>query len=1364
MRWRLITKQSRHESVGSSLAVYLTRFLFLSLLLWPSLAMAEKQPGEQVADNLQHAWSYYWAGLLDGGDLKSFDKGLGYAKQAKEQLDKLPKTDPQRAELEKKHAEAVDTIEKQRAVAAVTLRGQFPLTALLKKTLFLDSGALGNYELIDDPADVAVSKLVEDLRDGVLSKWGAMPQTDVTVVSMMDDQVLEDKVLFLLSTTPRINLRPIADVANTLDAAAVEAMRQGRAADVGEKARTTFGADRFIVVTIKQVDRVEDLYAIELGAQVFSGGKPATFSILGVTHDRRDQLIPLLIIILVSFGVGLGLTWWLTRERLSFAETLSMGTLAFLGGIAIPNAVTGLVDSFEPPGAELVILSFWWTTISCLSVVLGTPIAFTSLVKRFGSSVPALKRVNEFGPQVACATGAGVASYLARAPIVYDPEGGWFLALLMLGCCIGAARMVSQLRARMTIETRYMVFASLGLAFAGPAFFSDSVGGMAICAFVVIVASARAEAARRALEEEGAQASTAAPPEELDDDALNELVHLARHPNYHAFSPFKNAQKILKDKEKKGVRWLFLHGQRGSGKTSTSQALLNSMGSSVVILRGACSPPHSGSEATDAKPFEVFAKAFQGVGLLGFDEPEEDIFSSIEGRVISAIPIVSMLLPSGDETEGAAVSDRGELYARMVRELIKQTRRGSRRVCLVLDDIQWMDAASQELLLHMMGIFGGDSEHTISFMLCGRNLPDQIENAQISERLLQRVCVELGDDDRIELLEDTIGLDSTSAHLLDEAVTDREGKSNLAWLFTLVEAVARSGQVVFDEGSYRVTVAAGEQLPIPDNFRKILGQTYDALGRDDQEILRIAACLGYSFNIEVIARVLERSRLEVISELEEIGEATGIVEDDLSSDDVFKFVSTQRYLALRDHLGIKDAHPRERISQLLRDLHLRIARVLEEMMEERKADVADVAKHYWASGQRDLTNALRFCRMAARSARDVFAFEAAEFQLRRALTCAEILSQGNYQDEIRWDASRQRTDIEIELRLLPFDEAHILGRNDLRQKQGEVAVEIFERDVSDGRVDVPLKLLFAMTRACYDARLFGNALEMANALIELGSPGEKAAGARKLSNDDLAIRDLAYVEGLHFIGISLDPRNEADERLEWLHRARAEAEALDSTDEERRALQARVFNSLGEQLAQKATYDFDEAKRWFHRSITLKEKLKPQDKPGLARAYGGLGRLYLFAARDHDGETRENLLHQAQEHFQEDIELCKDYGDISGECQMHSHLGECSLLLECYKDAALSYERSLALAQNPISQGFALIGLIRSHDALGEAEAASETAGTICALALEHDLPPFLRPMLLEVLDLPTVHAEGIASWDDARHALGDVGSAGEEE
>ena len=1329
---------------------------------------AEVASAQAAREDIQHAWTFYWAGLLDGGDVLSFDRGLEFAADAKQELERLPATDAEVVTLQKRRAEVQAMLVDQRRVAAETLRGWFPLTALLKKSLLLNSAALGNFELIDDPGDVAVSKLVEDLRDDVLSKWGAMPQTDVTVVSMLEDRALEDKVLFLLSTTPRVNLRPVADIAQVMPPDVVERLLRGDTAEAGEQVRKHYGADRFIVVTIKGLDEVENVHVLELGAHVFSGKEPTAFSILGVTHDRRGQLPALILVIFACFMVGLGLTWWLTRSRLSPGEVFSMSALAFFGGIAIPNALLGLIGNFEPPGEELVILSFWWAVIACMSIMLGTPIAFTSLVKRFGGTIPALRRMNEFGPQVACATGAGVASFLARAPIVYDPQLGWLTALLMMGCCIGAARMVSQLRARMTIEPRYMLSAIAGLVLAGPAFFSDSVGALAICALVVIVASARAEAARRAMEEEVGLASTEDAPEELDDDALSQLVRHARRPSFHVFSPFKRAQELLAGASEEGVRWLFLRGQRGSGKTSTSEAIIAAAPKHAVILRGACSPPSSqdAQESADAKPFEVFARAFHGVGLLGFEEPEEDIFSSIEGRVISAIPIVSMLIPNGEE-EGSAVSDRGELYARMVRELIKQTRRGSRRVYLVLDDIQWMDAASQELLLHMMSVFGADSEHRISFMMCGRGLPEQLENTPLSERLLggNEVCVELDDADRLKLLQDNIGLQRDSAVLLDEAVTDREGKSNLAWLFTLVEAVARSGQIAQEaDGSFRVTVADGQQLPIPDSFKKIIGQSHDGLTRQNQELLRVAACLGYSFSLEVLARVVEKSRLEVITRLEEIGESTGIVEDDLSSDDVFKFVSTQRYLALRGHLGIHDAHPRERISQLLRDLQLRIARVLEDLMEEHRADVSDVAAHYWAAGQRDLPRALKYCRQAARAARDVFAFDGAEFQLRRALVCAEILAQSSLAEEVRRDAARQHAELEVELRILPFDEAHILGRVDLSAEQAEQAIELFRRDVSDGRVDVPLELLFVMTRACYDARRFEEALEIARALVDLGdTQGQRDKKARRLSEEDLQIRDLAYVEGLHFIGISLDPRTQAAQRLDWLTRARAAAEALDTSDERRRALQARVFNSLGEQLAQQATYDFDAARTWFHRSISIKKELKPKDKPGLARAHGGLGRLYLFAAR-RDEAQRRALLKKARQHFEEDIELCQDYGDVGGESQMHSHLGECALMLERYADAATSYARSLELSHSPISMGFAQIGLMKAYQGLQDREAAVACARAICTLAIENDLPPFLGPMLLEALAQPILGGESIPALQDARRVLGAAQDEGEEE
>lgn len=1353
------TNRALFEQLGKLLALFSMTLLLCSVIT--TSAWAQSKPDPTAKEAITHAWTYYWAGVLDGGDLIAFDRGLDWARRADASIAKLDAGDPERERLSSQVEAVKKTITKQRAVAEVTLRGHFPLTALFKKSLFFNSGALGNYELVDDPDDVAVTKLTGDLRDGVLTKWGALPQTDVTVISNLPDQALDDKVLMLLSTTPKINLRPFSDVAKTLPDELTQKLQGGEIEAHGEEARQIFGADRLIFITINRVDIVDDVYAVELHSHVFDGKRSTNFSILGVTHDRRGQQTTLWLVVALCFLLGLGLTQWLTAEKLTWSDVIILGGTAFFAGLMLPNAVIGLIDGLEPPLDELMMLSFWWPVFAGLTILVGTPVGYTTLLRRFGASIPLLKRAIEVGPQVAVAVGAGVAAFMARAPIVYDPELGWVNALLMLGCCIGAARLVAQIRAKMTIEPTYMFLAAVALAAAGPAYFADSLPGIATCSFLVVLATTRAAAARRALEEE------AGPPpeilEELDDESLAHLLEKARHPEFQAFEPYEHASKLAfsRDREeRKHARWLFIQGQRGSGKTSTSEAVLESVDFPRVILRGACSPPNAAEDdGSDGKPFEVFIRAFHAIGMLGLEEPEEDIFSSLEGRVIGAIPIVAMLLPSDDEEGGGVVSDRGELYARVVRELIKQTRRGQRRVFLVLDDIQWLDSASQELVLHLLGVFSPGAEHPVTIMLCGRNLPEMLTESPAARRVLvdtAHVCVELDRPQRLHMLEKSIGFDPASAEMLDTAVTAREGKSNLAWLLLLVEAIARSGQVFYDEqdGEYQLTVEDASELPIPENFRKMVGQAYDNLSRERQAILRAAACLGHSFGLEVIARVTGMDRIHVIGLLEEIGEETGLIEDDLSADDVFKFVSTQRFQALRDHLGIRDVHPRDRQSQLLRDLHYKIARVLEELLDEHRADVSDVATHYWLAGRRDLLKALLYCQKAYRAARDLFGFDAAEFQLRRAIACAEILSQGNYPDHVRHDAAEQLIDLDLALRTLPFDKAHILGVNDLRQTQADLAEALFERDASDGSVDVPLELLIAMTRACYDARRFDKARELAEALVDIGRPGPRKKNERQLSENDAEIRDMAYIEGLHFVGLSI-AFAQAEERLEWIERAYEEAEKLDMSDEPRRALRARVVNSLGEQLAQLATYDFERAKTCFNQSISIKRELKPQDKPGLARAYGGLGRLYLFAAKK-DEHQRGALLKKASTYFQEDIDLCQDYGDVAGECQMHSHMGECDLLLERYEEAVTSYKRSLELAQNPISSGFALIGLLKATDALSDRDAATTHARAACELALNNSLPPFLSPMLLGAIKLESVRADEITEFDDARQALGD--------
>ena len=1360
-----------------------TSVLFSFSFASPGVAQAQPvsestSPAITTAQNkLKDAWTYYWAGLLSGGDLRSFDQGAQYATDAQPLIAKVV-DDAARARLEQEQKELLLTIQKQRAVAEVTLRGQFPLIALLRKSLFLNSGALGNYELVDDPEDVAVSRLADDMRDGVLSKWGAMAQTDVTVISRLPDQSLDDKVLSLLSTTPKINLRPMAEVRSSIPEDVQKLLDEHRYNEAGPKLREFFGSERFIMVMIDRQHVSNDVHAMNLSAHIFDGNRPDTFSILGVTFDRRDQKIPLFLTLFTMLLIGLVLSWRSAREHLMVQEALTLGVISFVAGMLIPNALLGLLGGIAPPMDELSILSAWWTVFAALVVLMGTPIAYTSLLKRMGGAVPVFKRASDLSPHLAFAHGAGVAAYLARGPVVYDPEWGWLLALLMVGSCVGAARLVAQLRNRVSISSTYTGLAVLALLATGPAFFSMSLVGVSVCAVIVIAASVQGARVQGEKEKENERLDGDAevPVEiewDLDDNELAMLVERVRRPSFQAYQPYHDVCNWLaversEDNAHKKVQWCFLYGQRGSGKTSTSQAILEKLPQNAVILRGACSPPGKEDEgAGESRPFDVFVRAFDSVGVFEMLEPEEDIFSSIEGRVMGAIPIVSMLLPSDDGQE-SSVSDRGELYARVVRELKRQTRRNQRRVVLVLDDIQWIDSASLELLLHLMSRFQLAGDMSVSFLLCGRSLPSALERHALCKKVLpqeRRVCVELEEPQRHDMMQSALGFDESSAKMLDEAVTDREGKANIGWLLMLIEAVAKSGQVIYDEDAklYRLTVEHSSELPVPDNLKKIVGAAYEKLEREDQEILRVAACMGYSINLEVLARVVERHRLEVIERLESIGSETGLVEDDLSSDDYFKFVSTQRYLAIRNFLGITDASPRERQSQLLRDLHLKIARVMEMLISERHTTLADVAQHYWLAGLRDLGKALYYCKAAARAAHDVFAFDTQQMQLKRAQLCAEIQAQVSSDETVRIQSADERRALELELRLLPFEKAHVLGRQDLQIAQADEAEKLFLRDVSDGRVDVPLQILIAMTRACYDARRFDQAVEMAKALVDLGDPESDAASERLMEKHDIEIRDIAYVEGLHFLGVSLDPREQASERLQWLQRAESVASTLDMDDVRRHALFARVQNSLGEQLSQGSTYDFERAQKSFQQSIAIKRELKPVDKPGLARAYGGLGRLYLFAARKLEGSEQQAMLKKATHYFKEDVELCQDYGDLAGECQMHSHLGECALLLEDRDQAYSHYERSLSLAQNAISKAFAHLGLIRVATELAQGEEAGEEhqqrlreqASETILFVLEQELAPFLLGMFAEALSVDIVVRLALDDHDKALEKLG---------
>lgn len=1354
---------------------YVALWLVVFSVFWASLCLAQdkKKKPKTADDFIRHAWTYYWIGMVELGDVRSYDTGLSYVKRAKAALKSQDAT-KQKA-LKSQIEQVEEALNQQRDLATITLRGNFPLTAFLGKSIFIDATSMGTYEIIDEPYDAAVTQMSEILRDEIMEAWGMPMQTDILVVSDPPNRTFENKVTFLVERSPKINIIPLGTVQKKLNPTAFKLLMDGKPLDVPGNLARLLGSDRLMVINVKEIDIVDDIYFYEFRATLQRADRVKSFGKVltkrGIIRDRRPRHVPFVLNLLAMFIFGVVLIVVLTREDMELWEAIALGALGFVAGTASPQVLITFLETIEPQEEELVKLAFWWPIAAGLVVTIGPSIVVMTLGNRIGASVRLLRRALEYGPIMACGIGAGTGAYLARGALVYyDDQTGWILAWIGLMGTIGAARLISGLRLQRMPTPYHTLVAVVALLLFPLAFFAASIPATAILGVAML--GATWQLGKSQAEEEQPEQQTEDESLALGSDALNTLVMRARQPSYQGYAPFKSATKYLKSAcdEKmraQSVRWIVLQGQKGSGKTATSTALLKQLHDNHVMLHGICSPPSNedlegDGDGHEAKPYEAFVQAFGDMGTFGFEAEENDVFAELEGTVMDALPIVSMLLPAADEGGGRAVSDRGEIYARIERELIKKTRRNTRTVVLWLDDIQWLDNASQGLLEHLIGRFPQESEHSIIFLLGGRELPVNSPMSEQTQAFLrdEMICVELETPQRLDMLVESIGFSEDSAQLLDDAVTGGEGKSNLAWLLTLVEAVAREGSVRLEDERYHLTVGSSEDLPIPESFKNMVGQTFKDLDRADQHLLKVATCLGSSFSVEVMHRVMRRTRLEILDDLERLAEETHLVEDYMASDDVFRFVSAQRYVALRDYLHLQDLHPRMQAPQMLRDLHYHVAREMEALWREQRADVSDVAHHYYNAGRRDLDNAVAYCELAAGAALDVFAYDNAEFQLKRAQVCAEMILKNVKKESDRQRAQAKLSEIELQLRLLPFEKAHVLGLSQLTSEMVEIAERLFG-SVKEDEASLPLPLLISMARASYDGRRFDLALEIAQHMVDVG---------QSVTESDVEIElylhhQVVYIEGLHFIGLSLSPREEAKERLEVLTDAMNVADALSQTIERAvmngridaslwplkvTALKGRLFNSLGEQRSNQVTYDFEQARRWFHRSVEIKKSLTPQDKPGLARAYGGLGRLYLFATTYEEGQDEHSYLKRAQHYLEEDIGLCRDYGDVAGECQMHSHLGQCALRQGAPERAVHHYESSLELASSTINTAFGLVGLHDAVEAMNEAAYRAKVIDRIIAFVLDGGVPPFLSTKFLAILESSHTDPEAHEGYDEA--------------
>lgn len=407
-------------------------------------------------------------------------------------------------------------------------------------------------------------------------------------------------------------------------------------------------------------------------------------------------------------------------------------------------------------------------------------------------------------------------------------------------------------------------------------------------------------------------------------------------------------------------RWRVVHvaGEPGIGKTRAVHELSERVaGSGGLVLAGHCAATGT---TTAFLPFvEVVRQAFRvgaedgaaavagtigrGLAVLGIEEPR-------------ALPYLLNLL--GVEHEALRGLD-GEIIGVHTREALGAVITARSRLSpllLVLDDVHWIDRASEQLVEQLLGSGG---------------------LARLLVVCTQRPQYRAPWARRAEYAE--IRLDALPREALAEVLRRCVGEARVADDVVRGVVDAAGGNPLFAEelGRYLAEQGAptGSGLPVPSSLQGLVMARVDQLDDLHRRALQVAAVVGRRFRLGLVARVagLDGRAASIVRALED---AELVTRDD--GDDGYAF----------RHVLVQEAIYQSLLTDRRRELHRRVGQAIERQYAGRLAEWVDELAHHFDQAD-DPARAVTYLRRAGERSLRVYALEEADDRFRRAMARAE---------------------------------------------------------------------------------------------------------------------------------------------------------------------------------------------------------------------------------------------------------------------------------------------------------------------------------------------------------------------------------------
>lgn len=410
-----------------------------------------------------------------------------------------------------------------------------------------------------------------------------------------------------------------------------------------------------------------------------------------------------------------------------------------------------------------------------------------------------------------------------------------------------------------------------------------------------------------------------------------------------------------------GGRLLVVSGEAGIGKTRVLlevERLARERGFSVWL--GAA---HDGGLVPAYWPWvEILRSAHEQLSPSAWHQMLPDGY-------VGLAQLVPDLCSQASGTSADAQTLRFKLFDELTRFLMAASRAAPR--LLVIDDLQWADAGTIELLTYAARVL---ERHPVLFVATLRDrdvrLDEQHEAAlRRLERKATRIALRgLSRDEVAELtfaLEDAARGDTG----LTGALFERSG-GNPLFVRQLLGWLKQRG-ALSDAGVLQLSIA-----DLPPALRDVVMQRIAALGSETRAVLSVAAAAGREFDAHPIAEALGRSLEHVLSAIEPALYMGVVEQHGALSAQRFAFTHSLLCDALYETLGAAQRG----------QLHAQLAHVL--LARGAAADprrLGEIARHLMLAVPSNSEACVVHCRAAAKAARVSSGFEAAAELLSRLI-------------------------------------------------------------------------------------------------------------------------------------------------------------------------------------------------------------------------------------------------------------------------------------------------------------------------------------------------------------------------------------------